>query len=109
VAVIQSFGQKINFHPHLHLLVTEGGEDPEGRFHHLADFEDNLLAEFFSREVFALLLWQELISETLVEKISGWRCSGLYANAQLSYFHVHIYSIFLCLKQKAGYSYELLH
>lgn len=33
VAVIQTFGQKINFHPHAHLLVTEVGKDEEGRFH----------------------------------------------------------------------------
>ena len=39
VAVIQSFGQKINFHPHILLLVTEGGEDFEGTFHHLAEFQ----------------------------------------------------------------------
>lgn len=49
VASIQTFGQKINFHAHLHLLVTEGGEDQDGIFHHLASFQDNLLAEFFSR------------------------------------------------------------
>ncbi|MFB0565991.1 MAG: transposase zinc-binding domain-containing protein [Candidatus Aminicenantaceae bacterium] len=35
VAVIQTFRQKINFHPHVHLLVTEGGEDCDGRFHHI--------------------------------------------------------------------------
>jgi len=33
VVVIQSFGQKLNFHPHLHLLVSEGGKDEDGRFH----------------------------------------------------------------------------
>ncbi|MFQ5722658.1 MAG: transposase [Candidatus Aminicenantales bacterium] len=27
MASIHTFGQKINLHPHLHLLVTEGGED----------------------------------------------------------------------------------
>ncbi|MBS3771422.1 MAG: transposase [Bacteroidales bacterium] len=25
IAVIQSFGSRINFHPHLHFLITEGG------------------------------------------------------------------------------------
>jgi hypothetical protein len=35
-----------------------------------------LLAQFFSREVFALLLRKELISQALVEKIAGWRHSG---------------------------------
>jgi hypothetical protein len=27
VAVIQTFGERINFHLHLHFLVTEGGTD----------------------------------------------------------------------------------
>ena len=83
VAVIQTFGQKINLHPHLHLLVTEGGEDSEERFHHLASFQDSLLAEFFKREVFSLLLGQELISETLVEKIAGWRHSGFSVHSKV--------------------------
>jgi len=30
IAVIQSFGSRINFHPHLHFLVTDGGADKEG-------------------------------------------------------------------------------
>jgi hypothetical protein len=33
VAVIQAFGEKINFHPHVHCLVREGGKDEDGRFH----------------------------------------------------------------------------
>jgi hypothetical protein len=30
VASIQTFGRKINLHPYIHYLVTEGGEDGEG-------------------------------------------------------------------------------
>ena len=33
IAAIQTFGDRINFHPHLHLLVTEGGMDRSGAFH----------------------------------------------------------------------------
>ena len=33
IAVIQSFGSKINLHPHLHFLLTEGGEAQDGHFH----------------------------------------------------------------------------
>ena len=83
VASTQTFGAKINFHTHLHFLVTEGGEDSEGRFHHLASFQDSLLAEFFSREVFALLLREELISEALVDKIAGWRHSGFSVHSKV--------------------------
>ena len=83
VAVIQSFGQKINFHPHIHLLATEGSEAREGRFHHLPAFSDSLLAQMFAREVFALLLGEELISEALVEKIMGRRHSGFSAHSKV--------------------------
>ena len=37
IAVIQSFGSRINFHPHLNFLVTEGGTDKKGQFHKVID------------------------------------------------------------------------
>ena len=55
----------------------------EGTFHHLAEFQDSLLAEFFKREVFALLLGEELISEAVVEKIMGWRHSGFSVHSKV--------------------------
>jgi hypothetical protein len=33
IAVIQTFGDRINLHLHLHFLVTEGGMDGSGIFH----------------------------------------------------------------------------
>jgi hypothetical protein len=42
----------------------------------LFHYFDRFLAEFFSREVFALLLREELISKAVVEKIMGWRHTG---------------------------------
>lgn len=63
-------------------LSGEGGEDEQGRFHHVQSFDDHLIAEFFSREVFALLLGEELISEQMVEKIAGWRHSGFNVHSQ---------------------------
>ena len=41
------------------------------------------MAEFFKREVFALLLGEELISEILVEKIMGWRHSGFSVHSKV--------------------------
>jgi hypothetical protein len=41
--VIQSFGSRINFHPHLHFLVTEGGSDKKGKFHKVSQFNDPLI------------------------------------------------------------------
>lgn len=47
IAVIQSFGSRMNFHPHLHFLVTEGGTDNEGPFHKVTSFNDALLCTVF--------------------------------------------------------------
>jgi len=80
IAVIQSFGSRINLHPHLHFLVSEGGSDQEGRFHSVSRFNDDLLREIFTREVFSLLLHKQLINLTLIQKILRWRHTG---------FHVH--------------------
>ena len=49
IAVIQSFGSRINLHQHLHFLVSEGGSDREGRFHSVSRFNDDLLREIFTR------------------------------------------------------------
>jgi len=76
IAVIQSFGSRINFHPHLHFLVTEGGTDKKGRFHRVPHFNDPLLFRFFTLEVFSLLLRKHLINKDLVQKILQWRHTG---------------------------------
>ena len=61
VAVIQTFGDRINFHPHIHCLVTEGGAAPDGIFHHVSRFHDEVIQEIFTHEVFSLLLREKLI------------------------------------------------
>ncbi len=66
----------VRHYPHIHLVVTEGGADRDGRFHLLPAISDGFLAQTFSREVFSLLLNEELISEALVEKMATWRHSG---------------------------------
>jgi len=55
IAAIQTFGAKINFHPHLHFLVTAGGVDREGLFHSIPRIDDSRLAELFAREVLAAM------------------------------------------------------
>lgn len=83
IACILTFGDHINLHPHSHCLVSEGGEQRDGRFHHVRDFDEGLIAEFFKREIFSLLLGEELISEALVEKIAGWRHSGFSVHSKV--------------------------
>ena len=51
MVAVQTLGDRINFHPHLHFLLTEGGVDRAGIFRRVPR-----LAEIFGREVLALLV-----------------------------------------------------
>ena len=55
-AAIQTFGDRINLHVHLHFLVAEGGVDEAGVFHKIPRIDDSRLAEIFAREVLAMLV-----------------------------------------------------
>ena len=83
VAVIQTFGACINFHPHLHVLVTEGGAAPDGEFHCISVFNDTTLCDLFAHEVFSLLLREKLIGLPLVQKILRWRHTGFNVHSQV--------------------------
>jgi hypothetical protein len=82
IVAVQTFGDRINFHPHLHLLVTEGGMDRAGVFHRLPHLDDSRLAEIFAREVLRLLVGKGLLSPEWAERILSWRTTG---------FNVHSY------------------
>jgi hypothetical protein len=49
VASIQTFGSRVNWHPHLHLLVTDGAFRRDGAFLSRAHHEIEVLAEAFRR------------------------------------------------------------
>ena len=81
--LIQSFGSRINFHPHLHFLATEGGTNKQGQFHKVSNFNDSLLCRLFTREVFSLLLRKQLINSDLVKKILSWRHTGFNVHSKV--------------------------
>jgi hypothetical protein len=76
IAAIQTFGDRINLHVHLHFLVTEGGVDEAGVFHKIPRIDDVRLAEFFAREVLAMLVRKALLSPEWAERILSWPHSG---------------------------------
>ncbi len=83
VAVIQTFGDRINFHPHLHFLVTEGGKDAAGVFHQIPRIDDLRLAEVFGREVLAFLVGRELLSPEWAERLLSWRHTGFSVHSRV--------------------------
>jgi hypothetical protein len=83
IAAIQTFGDRINLHPHLHFLVTEGGVDEAGVFHKIPRMDDSRLAAIFAREVLADLVRRELLSPEWAERILSWRHSGFSVHSKV--------------------------
>jgi len=83
IAAIQTFGDRINLHPHLHFLVTEGGVDETGVFHKILRMDDSRLAEIFAREVLADLVGKELLSPEWAERLLSWRHTGFSVHSRV--------------------------
>jgi ribosomal protein S27E len=83
IVAVQTFGDRINFHPHLHLLVTEGGIDRAGIFHRLPHLDDSRLAEIFAHEVLRLLVGKGLLSAEWAERILSWRHTGFNVHSRV--------------------------
>jgi len=83
IVAVQTFGDRINFHPHLHLLVTEGGVDRAGIFHRIAHLDDSRLAGIFAREVLRLLVGRGLLSPEWADRILSWRHTGFNVHSRV--------------------------
>jgi hypothetical protein len=83
IAAIQTFGDRINFHPHLHFLVTEGGVDEAGIFHKIPRIDDARLAELFAREVVGFLVHKELLSPDWADRLLSWRHTGFNVHSRV--------------------------
>jgi ribosomal protein S27E len=83
IAVLQTFGNRLNLHMHLHFLVTEGGVDEAGVFHRVSSFDDTRLAEVFGREVLAFLVGRALLSPEWGERILSWPHTGFNVHSRV--------------------------
>ena len=75
-AAIQTFGQLIHWHPHVHALVTDGAFTPDGVFVPLPSVDDEPFTRVFREKVFALLQGRGRIDDRIVREMRGWRHSG---------------------------------
>jgi len=80
VACLQTHGSRANWHPHLHLLVTDGGFRPDGTFVTWPAHDTARLTEAFRRAVLRLFVRLELFDEDQAAGMLTWPHSG---------FHVH--------------------
>ncbi len=80
VACLQTHGSRANWHPHLHLLVTDGGFRPDGTFVTWPAHDTARLTEAFRRAVLRLFVRLALFDEGQAAGMLTWPHSG---------FHVH--------------------
>ena len=72
VIAIHTFGDFLGWHPHLHVLCTDGCFYGNGMFRVAQLFEIKHLEEIFRHKVFKLLLKKEKITAELVKMVAGW-------------------------------------
>jgi len=80
VACLQTHGSRANWHPHLHLLVTDGGFRADGTFVSWPVHDTARVTEAFRRAVLRLFVRLELFDADQAAGMLTWPHSG---------FHVH--------------------
>lgn len=78
---LQTAGELLGWHPHLHVLLTDGGWLPDGTFRHLLAFDTDAVEKLFRAEVLRLLVARGKISEAIVDNLLSWRQSGFSVHA----------------------------
>lgn len=76
VVAIHTFGEYLDFHPHLHALVADGLFGPGGEFRPLPDAPLRPLEEMFRARVIGFLRGRGLLAEERARMLLGWTHSG---------------------------------
>jgi hypothetical protein len=76
VATVQTHGELLHWHPHIHTLVTCGAFTPQGEFLEAPQFDAERLCAAWREAVFALYLAEGKIEPEVVENMRTWPHSG---------------------------------
>ena len=80
---MQTFGDLVNFQPHVHVLCVDGVFRADGTFVPLPAIPEALLERGFRRAVLDFLVRERAISEELRTRMLGWRYSGFSVHNQV--------------------------
>ena len=83
IEFVQTFGDLVNFHPHVHVLAADGVFRADGVFVELPPIPEALLEGGFRRAVLDFLVAERAISEELRARMLGWRYSGFSVHNQV--------------------------
>jgi hypothetical protein len=86
VSVVQTFGDRASFHPHVHALVTRGGWDASGEWVPVPYVDEGSAEDLFRHKVLALLRRRGLLSLERIELLLSWRRSGFSVHNRV---HAH--------------------
>ena len=76
VVSIATAGDLAQWHPHLHILASDGGFSGEGTFHPLEQWDGEALMRLFRQALLERLVTKHAISEELQAKLLSWRHPG---------------------------------
>ena len=76
IGAIQTHGELLHWHPHIHTLVTCGAFTLEGDFLEVPEFDIQRLRVAWQEAVFALYLAEGKIESEVVENMRSWPHSG---------------------------------
>jgi putative transposase len=76
VVSIATAGDLVQWHPHLHLMVSEAARAPDGTWRARPGWDAPLLMSLFRDRLLARLLASHAISQELVRKLLAWRHPG---------------------------------
>ena len=76
ILFVQTFGDLVNYNPHIHVLAADGVFDADSGFTVLPPVPRKVLELWFRKEVLALLRREELVSDLLAERMLAWRHTG---------------------------------
>ena len=76
VMVIHTFGEYLDFHPHLHLLMADGLFLRDERFLVLPENGMNAVEELFRARLITFLVGKELLPPDRALMLKGWKHSG---------------------------------
>lgn len=76
VVSIATAGDLVQWHPHLHILATDGGFSSDGSFQSLEQWDGEALMRLFRKALLERLVRKHAISEELRAKLLTWRHPG---------------------------------
>ncbi len=76
VVSIATAGDLVQWHPHGHLLLTDGGFCAEGAFHPLPSWDGEAVMKQFRERLLARLVERHAISEDLARRLVAWKHPG---------------------------------